>query len=48
LVARGVAAQRIAIDGRGEREPIASNDTDAGRAQNRRVEIFIAEAAPAQ
>lgn len=48
LVARGVAAQRIAIEGRGEREPIASNDTEAGRAQNRRVEIYIAEAAPAQ
>lgn len=48
LVARGVAPQRIAIEGRGEREPIASNDTEAGRAQNRRVEIYIAEAAPAQ
>ncbi len=31
------------IDGRGEREPIASNDTDAGRARNRRVEIYVAE-----
>jgi outer membrane protein OmpA-like peptidoglycan-associated protein len=48
LVGRGVASGRIAIDGRGEREPIASNDTQAGRAQNRRVEIYVAEAAPAQ
>lgn len=46
LVSHGVAASRIAIAGRGEREPIASNDTDAGRAANRRVEIYIAEAAP--
>jgi len=46
LVSRGVSAQRISTAGRGEREPIASNDSEAGRAQNRRVEIFIAEAAP--
>lgn len=45
LVGHGVAARRIAIDGRGSREPIADNATEAGRAQNRRVEIFIAEAA---
>jgi outer membrane protein OmpA-like peptidoglycan-associated protein len=44
LVDRGVAANRIAIDGRGSREPIASNDTTDGRAKNRRVEIFVAEA----
>lgn len=45
LVARGVAANRIAIDGRGSREPIANNNTAAGRAMNRRVEIFVAESA---
>ena len=45
LVARGVATNRIAIDGRGSREPIADNNTAAGRAMNRRVEIFVAEAA---
>lgn len=45
LVARGVAASRIAIDGRGSRQPAADNATAAGRAINRRVEIFIAEPA---
>ena len=44
LVSRGVATSRIAIDGRGSREPIADNTTTAGRAMNRRVEIFVAEA----
>jgi len=43
LVARGVATNRIAIDGRGSREPIADNNTVEGRAKNRRVEIFVAE-----
>ena len=45
LVARGVATNRIAIDGRGSREPIADNNTLDGRAKNRRVEIFVAEPA---
>jgi len=45
LVTRGVAGNRISIDGRGSREPIADNSTAAGRAKNRRVEIFVAEAA---
>jgi outer membrane protein OmpA-like peptidoglycan-associated protein len=40
---RGVAMSRIVIDGRGSREPVADNGTDAGRAKNRRVEIFVAE-----
>lgn len=45
LMARGVAMNRITTAGRGEREPIAGNDSEAGRAQNRRVEIYIAESA---
>ena len=45
LVTRGVALNRIAIDGRGSREPIASNTTAEGRTMNRRVEIFVAEPA---
>jgi outer membrane protein OmpA-like peptidoglycan-associated protein len=43
LASRGVNASRMMTDGRGEREPVASNDTDAGRARNRRVEIFVQE-----
>ncbi len=45
LTSRGVPAAHISIDGRGEREPIASNATAEGRARNRRVEIFVGEAA---
>ena len=42
LVRNGrVNPTRIALAGRGEREPIASNATAAGKAQNRRVEILI-------
>lgn len=46
LVARGVDVSRVDVTGMGERQPIASNDTVEGRARNRRVEIFMAEAAP--
>ncbi len=45
LVSRGVSASRIRIDGRGAREPIADNSTEAGRARNRRIDIFLAERA---
>jgi outer membrane protein OmpA-like peptidoglycan-associated protein len=43
LVARGVAAQRIQVSGVGSRQPVADNASEAGRAQNRRVEIFLRE-----
>ena len=43
LAARGVDSRRIAIDGVGSRYPVASNDTNDGRARNRRVEIFVGE-----
>ncbi|KIO50152.1 OmpA family protein [Nitrosospira sp. NpAV] len=43
LISRGVSSNRISIDGRGSREPVAANDTPANRAKNRRVEIFVAE-----
>ncbi|MFV0680966.1 OmpA family protein [Ottowia sp.] len=43
LSARGVAASRVQTAGRGSYEPIADNGTAAGRAANRRVEIFLAE-----
>jgi outer membrane protein OmpA-like peptidoglycan-associated protein len=41
LAARGVQSARIGTRGFGETQPIASNDTDPGRAANRRVEIKI-------
>ncbi|MCH8180700.1 MAG: OmpA family protein [Proteobacteria bacterium] len=40
---RGVSRSRIEVAGRGEREPVASNDSAEGRAKNRRVEIFLRE-----
>lgn len=43
LAARGVDPARIRIEGHGARQPIASNDTERGRAQNRRVEIYVGE-----
>ena len=43
LAGRGVDSRRIMIEGMGERYPIASNDTNEGRARNRRVEIFVGE-----
>ena len=41
LVSRGVPADRIYTEGKGEAEPVATNATREGRAQNRRVEIEI-------
>jgi outer membrane protein OmpA-like peptidoglycan-associated protein len=42
LRSRGIAADRLITVGVGEMRPIASNDTAAGRAQNRRVELTFA------
>lgn len=44
LRSRGVSADRITVDGRGSRENLQSNDTESGRAANRRVEIFLSQA----
>jgi outer membrane protein OmpA-like peptidoglycan-associated protein len=41
LISKGVASSRMITMGVGEKEPIATNDTDAGRAENRRVEFAI-------
>jgi len=41
LAAQGVARTRLATSGKGEAEPVTTNDTDAGRQQNRRVEVAI-------
>lgn len=47
LASRSVSSSRVAIEGRGSREPLVANDTTANKAKNRRVEIFVAEPAPA-
>ena len=49
LAGQGVSAQRLHASGRGEWEPLATNETAAGRQANRRVEvaIFAGEAASA-
>ncbi|MBN2870029.1 MAG: OmpA family protein [Campylobacterales bacterium] len=41
LVENGIEADRIEMSGKGEKEPVASNETAAGRAQNRRIEVAI-------
>ncbi len=41
LMSKGLVRDRFILTGAGKTRPIASNDTDAGRAQNRRVEITL-------
>ena len=41
LIGQGVQRERFEVVGMGERYPVASNDTDSGRALNRRVEIRL-------
>jgi OOP family OmpA-OmpF porin len=41
LVAEGIGAERLSVKGYGPDKPIADNDTDAGRARNRRVELTV-------
>lgn len=45
LIARRVGVARFNTEGMGSRQPVADNGTDRGRAQNRRVEIYVAEPA---
>ena len=41
LLRNGIASQRVRTEGRGESEPRDTNDTEAGRQLNRRVEIYV-------
>lgn len=41
LVSKGIEQDRVATEGKGEKQPVASNKTREGRAQNRRVEIEV-------
>lgn len=41
LEQRGVAGNRMKTVGKGEKEPVASNDTAEGRAENRRIEFYV-------
>lgn len=41
LVVRGVKASRISVHGMGARDPVVANDTEEGRARNRRVEVVL-------
>lgn len=41
IVERGISADRITFEGKGPDEPVATNDTEEGRAMNRRVEFVI-------
>jgi OOP family OmpA-OmpF porin len=41
LVSKGIADNRIQIQGKGESQPVADNKTDDGRAKNRRVQIEV-------
>jgi len=41
LVEKGISSNRMKTVGKGQNEPISSNDTDAGRAENRRIEFYV-------
>jgi outer membrane protein OmpA-like peptidoglycan-associated protein len=41
LIRKGIAADRLTAEGKGSTQPITTNDTEEGRAKNRRVEILI-------
>jgi OOP family OmpA-OmpF porin len=41
LLSKGVEANRVYTEGKGEKQPVADNKTAEGRAKNRRVEIEV-------
>lgn len=46
LVQQGIASARIISSGKGERQPVADNESEGGRQQNRRVEVIIDHSVP--
>ncbi len=44
LQMRGIGIDRLEIVGLGESYPVATNDTSAGREENRRVEVVLSDA----
>ena len=42
LVSKGIEKNRVYTEGKGEKQPVADNNTAAGRAKNRRAEIEVA------
>jgi chemotaxis protein MotB len=42
MISQGVKTDLVSAHGFGEADPVASNDTPAGKAQNRRVELTVA------
>ena len=46
LVSKGIEPNRIYTEGKGEKQPVASNKTKEGRAKNRRVEIEVVGTRP--
>jgi OOP family OmpA-OmpF porin len=41
LVSKGIPADRVFTEGKGESKPVASNKTSEGRARNRRVDVEV-------
>jgi outer membrane protein OmpA-like peptidoglycan-associated protein len=41
LISKGISADRLSFAGKGELDPVATNETPEGRAENRRVEFNI-------
>jgi len=47
LLQRGINSTRVVASGKGEQRPVADNESEGGRQQNRRVEVIIANPPPA-
>ncbi len=41
LIAQGIDASRVSVNGKGALDPVASNDTEEGRSKNRRIEFVL-------